>query len=121
MVHSLVFLHLDNVQNKTQGPSYWKFNNSLCDDVDYCCELNELVPTWINLYKDVDDEIILWELMKFEVRKFSQTFAKKQAVNKRRYLKSLEDKVKYIEIKLSNNSSEENKAAWYEAKEELEN
>ena len=21
--------HLDNVQNKTRGPSYWKFNNSL--------------------------------------------------------------------------------------------
>ena len=59
--------------------------------------------------------------MKFEVRKFSQTIAKKKAVNKRRYLKSLEDKVKDIEIKLSNNSSEENKKAWYEAKEELEN
>ena len=99
----------------------WKFNNSLCDDVDYCRELNELVPAWINLYTDVEDERILWELMKFEVRKFSQTFAKKKAVNKSRYLKSLEDKVKDIEFKLSNNSSEENKKAWNEAKEELEN
>ena len=80
-----------------------------------------LVPAWINLYKDVDDERMLWELMKFEVRKFSQTFAKKKAVNKRRYLKSLEDKVKDIEFKLSNNSSDENKKAWHEAKEELEN
>ena len=49
--------------------------------------------------------------MKFEVRKFSQTFAKKKAVNKRRYLKSLDDKVKDIEFKLSNNSSDENEKA----------
>ena len=107
----MAFLHLDNVQNKTRRPSYWNFNNSLCDDVDYCRELNELVPAWINLYKDVEDERILWELLKFEVRKFSQTFVKKKAVNKLQYLKSLEDKDKDIEIKVSNNSSEENKKA----------
>ena len=35
-------IYLDNVQNKTRGPSYWKFDNSLCDDIDYCCELNEV-------------------------------------------------------------------------------
>ena len=39
--------------------------------------------------------------MKFEVRKFSQTFAKKKAVNKRRYLKSLEDKVKALRLNLA--------------------
>ena len=119
--HSLIFLNIDNVSNNIRGPSYWKFNNSLCDDVKFCQEIARLAPTWFETYIDMDDKRILWELIKFEIRQFSQSFSKKKAQKKRQHLKNLEDKVKENEINLCSHPSEDNERAWNVAKEQLEN
>ena len=75
--HLLVFLDLDNVQNNAREPSHWKFDNSLCDDVVYCRELNKSVPAWIILYIDVEDERILWELMNLRFVNFLKPLLKR--------------------------------------------
>ena len=77
--HSLIFLNFDNVSNSKRGPSYGKFNNSLCEDVEFCQSINRLAPTWFETYSDIEDKRILWELIKFEIRKFSQSFSKKKS------------------------------------------
>ena len=119
--HSLIYLNIDVTPNSVRGPSYWKFNNSLCDDVKFCHELNAIAPTWFDTYDDIEDKRILWELIKFEIRKFSQTFSKDKAKKKRQLLESLENKVKETEFNLCNNPSKDNQDAWNEAKERLEN
>ena len=118
--HSLIFLNFDNVLNNNRGPSYWKFNNSLCEDVEFCQSINRLAPTWFETYSDIEDKRIFWELIKFEIRKFSQSFSKRKAQSKRQHLRNLEDKVKENEMKLINHPSEENERAWNVAKEQLE-
>ena len=63
--HSVISLHIENVNDKNRGPSYWIFNNSLCDDVEFCKALNDAAPIWFDKY-GIDDDRILWELIKFE-------------------------------------------------------
>ena len=54
--HSLFFLNFDNVSNSKRGPSYWKFNNSLCEDVEFCHSINRLAPTRFETYSDIEDK-----------------------------------------------------------------
>ena len=119
--HSLIFVNIDNTLNNVRGPSYWKFNNSLCDDVEFCQAINSEALTWFDNYSNIDDKRLLWELIKYDIRKFSQSFSKSKAQKKRQHLKILEDNVKKSEIELGNHPSEENETVWNVAKEHLEN
>ena len=119
--HSLVFIKIkDDNPDHNHGPSYWKFNNSLCDDIDFSNALCDIAPEWFRKYNDISDHRILWELIKFEIRLFTQAFSKDKAVKKRDNLRKLEDKVKESEINLSTDPSCENKNIWLGAKNMLE-
>ena len=41
--HSAIVLHFNNIDRQKHGPSFWKFNASLADDVDFVTLLNEMV------------------------------------------------------------------------------
>ena len=82
--HSLVFIKIkDDNPDHNHGPSYWKFNNSLCDDIDFSNALCDIAPEWFRKYNDISDHRILWELIKFEIRLFTQALSKDKAVKKR--------------------------------------
>ena len=46
--HSAICMKLACNFNSVKGPSYWKFNNSLCDDVLYCEELATNTNEWVH-------------------------------------------------------------------------
>ena len=64
--HSLIYFNIENefINNK-HGPSYWKFNNSLCDDIEYSNALHDKALNWFNIYNDIEDNRVLWELIKY--------------------------------------------------------
>ena len=106
--------------NKVKGPSYWKFNNTLCDDKSYYEELTGNVAVWEQKYPDIEDARIFGELLKYEIRYFTQTFSKKKARDRRDHIKKLEDLVKVTEHNLCVSSSDTTKRAWEQAKSNLE-
>lgn len=119
--HSLIYLNMQtNCIDNSLGPSYWKFNSSLCEDVNYSSSLRNIAPTWFLEYESISDDRIRWELIKFEIRKFAQNYCKQKAKDNRARLKNIENTVNELEIKLGEDPSVENKDAWINAKNNLE-
>ena len=66
------------------GNGLWKFNNSLCSNVDYTTKLKshlKLIQKTI-LKENITDKQMIWEYMKYEIRKFSIKFSKQYANDK---------------------------------------
>lgn len=119
--HSSIFLHLDESNFPPHGPSYWKFNDSLCNDQDYYNLIEENYPLWMGKYNYIDDQRILWELIKFELRCITQNFSKKKAHDRNKIGNVLENKVNKAEAVLCTNPSEEAKNDWLNAKADFDN
>ena len=101
--HSAITLHLKGFDTDKRGPSFWKFNNSLIDNKDYILSLQKKLKI---VKSELDQENILnpqlwWDLIKYEIRKFSIKFSKDIAKKRRFEYQHLEDEIKKIE-----NSSE---------------
>ena len=118
--HSAFFLGFDKTESKPHGPSYWKFNDSLCKDPDYCKMLSDNLPKWIDKYSEFDDNRISWEIIKFEIRRATQSFSKKKSMERDKSGQALHTKVKEAESYLCENPSEDAKNAWLKAKDDLE-
>jgi exonuclease III len=118
--HSAVSLKLSSNHDYAKGPSYWKFNNSLYDDVQYCNELTDQFVKWAKMYSDIKDARIIWDLFKFEIRIFTQSYSKKKAKIRRDDLQQLEDYVQIAEQHLCDNPSDNAKERWDNAKSNLE-
>jgi len=118
--HSAICLKVSGNHNNVKGPSYWKFNNSLCDDVQYCEKLAKQVDEWAQKYSDIKDARVKWELYKFEIRSFTQSYSKAKARERRDNIKKLEDLVKVAEQNLCTNPSDNAREVWEQAKLDLE-
>lgn len=119
--HSAIFLHLDKSNDSPHGPSYWKFNDSLCNDQDYYNLIEDNYPKWLEKYNTMDDYRILWELIKFELRSITQNYSKKKARDRNKTGKVLENKVNMAEAYMCSNPSDAAKNEWLKAKAELDN
>ena len=59
----------------------WKLNNSLCSNTDYTTKLKndlKLIQKTI-LKENITDEQLIWEYIKYKIRKFSIKFSKEYA------------------------------------------
>ena len=104
--HSGLRLQLKNLSdNYVFGKSYWKFNNSLCED-------KEFVENMFKKIKELKDEfssqfstkISLWDFMKMKMREFTIKFSKEKAKTRRLQIESLEKEIDELEKKLTLNS-----------------
>ncbi len=119
--HSAVHLNIcSDINTSMRGPSYWKFNDSLCDDVDYCNLLEQNVGVWLNEYCNIDDSRVKWELLKYEIRRFTQSYCKKIAKQRREHIFDLENILKEAELALNLDPSETAKSNWEDAKRNLD-
>lgn len=80
--HSAIVLHLNSIAKQRHGPSFWKFNGSLVDDVNYVTLINESVPIWLNEFRDTNDKRLLWDLIKCRIRQVTIKYSKKKASEK---------------------------------------
>ena len=118
--HSAICMKISSNFNDMKGPSYWKFNNSLCDDKQYCDELATKIKDWLIKYDNVTDARLVWELLKFEIRGFTQTYSKKKARERRDKIRLLENELKSAEHTLCVNPSDDNRKNWDRAKSNLD-
>lgn len=118
--HSAIFLSLDKINTQPHGPSYWKFNDSLCNDKDYNELLRESYINWSKKYHEIEDCRILWEILKYEIRNATQSYSKKKSRERGKVGQTLENNAREAESNLSRNPSEEAKEKWLKAKNELD-
>ena len=96
--HSTIFLHFNNIGRQKHGPSFWKFNHaSSVEDADYVKLLNESMPTWLDAFKDLTDNRILWDLIKYRIRQLSIKYSKEKAPKRREKITDIEPSLKTCE------------------------
>ncbi len=92
--HSAIVLRLKLFPSIRKGMGFWKFNCSLLNDELYTNAMHKKLTEWKITY-DMTDHRIKWEIIKYEIRKFTIEYAKK-----RKKLQS--DKEKELEYRLIN-------------------
>ena len=73
--HSPVLLTLDASKNNKRGRGLWKFNNSLLQEESFRDGISNTVCATLADNTDSNPHV-LWELLKYDVRKFSIKFSK---------------------------------------------
>ena len=68
-------------QDKDKGKGFWKFNSSLLGEQTYVESLNKSIDKWLKEYEEVQSKQLIWELLKYEIRKFTIKYSKKRKQN----------------------------------------
>ena len=97
--HSAITLNFKSITEYTRGPSYWKFNSSLVDDPVYTDLINHSYPVWLEEYKEITSKRLLWDIIKYRIRKETISYSKQKARERRDQLSALEKEVKCWEEK----------------------
>ena len=108
--HSAIYLgFFDRPENFTRNRgSYWKFNNSLCEDPVYVQQMKEeIVKLKRELQLEIQDKRVLWDFLKLKIRQFTQHFSKKLSKYRKEQREKLEKEVKELEDSLIDQPDEE--------------
>ena len=76
--HSPILISLKFNDEIKKGPNYWKFNTSLLRDENFCSEMNNKISNWQTEFYTLAPQL-RWELIKYEIRKFSMKYSKNRA------------------------------------------
>ena len=103
--HSPVLMNLtiENI-NFQKGAGYWKYNSSLNDDLIYTNQLIKLIDDFLQSCL-ITNKQAKWELLKYEIRKFTIQYTKKISKEKRKHKQGLEEKLEHLK---NTNVNEEN-------------
>ena len=66
--HSAVTLQRNSFESNAKGRRYWKLNTSYLTEEAYIKGMWNLKTTCEEKYKDIGDDQLKWELMKFRIR-----------------------------------------------------
>ena len=98
--HSPIFFSFFKNPETPRGNGLWKLNNSLCSNIDYTTTLkyhSKFIQKTI-LKENITDEQMIWEYIKYEIRKFPISFSKQYTKDKRTKTFILEKKLKQLEV-----------------------
>ena len=96
----LQFYNLPNCSIKSKG-SYWKFNNSLCGDVDFVRQMKEEIKRLRNIYeKEIKDVRVYWDFLKMKISNFIRKYSKEKSRKRKEKVQNLENDIKVIEKEL---------------------
>lgn len=88
--HLAITLEINSIEKQPPGPSYWKLNASLLEDIEYIELIKNLFSTWIEEFSEVQDKRLLWDLVKYRIRQVSIKFGKDKAKKRRNKLTEIE-------------------------------
>ena len=97
--HSPLFCSFLNLTNIYRGRGLWKFNNSLISNTAFVDEIKTLIQKVIFGFEN-DTYLtyqVKWELLKYEIRRFTINLSKELAQNFRKLQRDLETKMKNLE------------------------
>ena len=95
--HSAIIISFNCLDEQIRGLSYWKFNSSLIEDENYTSAVENKIPEWLEEFKDVTDKRVLWDLIKYCVRKFTMKYSKEKAFIRKQELLQIEASLKQAE------------------------
>ena len=81
--HSPVLLSLSKEKITIRGAGLWKFNSYLTKNQNYKTEIKKLIRNFSNENEFLSNCQLKWELLKYEVRKFTIKYTKHVAKEKR--------------------------------------
>ena len=117
--HSPIFFTLSKLNEFTKGKGLWKFNNSLFSNEDE--KMRSYAYDILNFLnnENIKDDQVIWEYLKYEIRKFTIQYSKRLAKTLREERECLERKLKILEQNSESNLN--NNPEYYECKTQLEN
>lgn len=73
--HSAIIIEFQDVDDRAEGPVFWKLNCSLLNDKQYVNEINCLLPTWLQEGKqDLSDPRSVRDWVKYNVKKYARRY-----------------------------------------------
>ncbi len=99
--HSAILLQFQNIPNPKRGQSFWKFNSSLLQDKKYTEEMRRRLSNW-KIECDMSDKRMKWEMIKYEIRKFTINFSKAKKQETQKIQRDLERKLCNLERNITN-------------------
>ena len=104
--HSLITLSI-STQSNPRGPSFWKLNTLLLSDLDYVKLIEKTIQKVSKQYKsDHDvDEILLWEMIKMQIRADSISLAKQKRFKQKNQETLLEAKILELQKMIDKNET----------------
>ena len=104
--HSPIVLKISScVKFDLRGRGYWKFNNSLTEDLLFVESLQDEIKTVSSNFEDEQDPRVNWEFLKYKIFRFSKRYANEKAVKRKRKRVFLENKVLDLEKQMVNSPS----------------
>ena len=99
--HSAVVLNVKHLPAAVRGSSHWKFNALLTEDKLFSNTLCHKVADWQQEYEHINDRRILWELIKYEIRKFTMSYCSQRKLNMNNHLNVLQKELTELEVQLA--------------------
>jgi hypothetical protein len=75
--HSPIFLSLTFTKENQRGPGHWKLNASLLNDQNYVSQMRTKIVETLDEHNSLNKNM-RWEILKYEIRKFSISYSKKK-------------------------------------------
>ena len=117
--HSIIFLHISNV-NQQRGRGFWKFNSTLLKDPEYVNNTNNLLETLKKDTEYMNDKQLRWDYIKTEVRSYTLQYSSKKNKEKKAHKLKLEKELDNIERQIQDGMTDANIESYHSIKEELE-
>ena len=89
-MHLNIFI---NRSSHTKGNGFWKFNSSLIKDHMHVSEIKHPVTSFLSNVSNMNAQL-KWELLKYEIRKFTIDYTKHKAKERRKQQAYLESELK---------------------------
>ena len=99
--YSPVTISISKNKNHIHGHGFWKFNSSLLSDQNYVRKIKNLIQTFDSNQNFISNAQLKWELLKYEIRKFTINYSKKLAKERKENKTLLENKVRELEANLN--------------------
>ena len=81
--HSPLIFSVSEENGCLKGKGFWKFNSSLTKGQNYIIEIKKLIRSFCTTNESLYNRQLKWELLKYEVRKFTINYTKQVAEEKR--------------------------------------
>ena len=75
--HSPVTTSISRSKNRILGHGFWKFNSYLLSDQNYITKTKNLIQTFYSNQNFIPNAQLKWELLKYEIRKFTISYFQK--------------------------------------------
>lgn len=80
--HSPISLSLKFLDTPNIGSGHWKLNVSLLSETEYKDSMRNKLTDIMQMYSKLDDYNLQWELIKYEIRKFTIAYSKERKRNR---------------------------------------